>query len=755
MKLNFSLKRKKGKNADPDLDADADVDAEEEVAEETPKEKAKAKSSDSNAQQFFVDHGEKIVIAVVILLSGWMVYSSVGTLRVTKGHTPEKLSDQVNAVRRKMETNEPELVESSDLAGDLDTARVAIDPSFYLMDPWNIDLVPLKKRGTPELLPIVEVVAATDIPLYYVKEMRFDGRQGSQPELSEDEAERLQKYFETIEKRQEKKREEITRREENKIKNWHRSELKEIRRQHSDDADRRKEKEQELKAEREKREAALKADYLNVTSPQTLDLPAQARLQGVQLPKPDEKKRRRDEEESEVLVEARPFVVVKGLLPLVEQQSIYNQTFAAAHHFRSERDRPLYMEAQLLRLAVPDNADVTKLDWKQATELKFSDVRYMNNKGRSKRRGNWEINTWVVQAKEVVDSRFIHDDTPRHAKFGGVLTKSLGPRIYESWSTGGIASHPEVPLARKQSTEPKKEEEASSPRPVSPAQRPKDEEVVENDIFDEDEGEAEAAPAEVVEDEPQEQPEAAAEEEVDTTEALYRLVRIFDYSVEPGKRYSYRVRVAVRNPNSDAFDDISDENVEDLESRSKKWLTTKLSDPTVPVRVPTGEDVVGDGILEEIPSIREMELDVIVRVIDLGSNDLRQMRMKLPRGGIATGRGAVYSIDPVAREFERAPRTELYTSLTLIDMRGDYDIPLSSKSQGRVPTECLFMDEQGNIFQGDSFAARHKLALFKSLEDEFRRDAEAAGEEGDEDEDGFGDGGEDDEDDFDALFGDS
>ncbi len=752
MKLSFGKKSKKPQNdAETDVDVDDDVDIEEEddVAEEKPKAKKKAKSDGPGAQQFFIDHGEKIALGLVAILAGWIIYSSIGQLEVKKGYSPDKLSSKANSVKGRMASNPSPPLPDSEVIPE--GGRTPLDASKYSMKPWDIVLVPRTKRGDPQYLPVTQVVADADIPLYYVTKRMHVGRAGRVPQLPQEELDRREERLAKKKAQREEKAKARDAKEKNKLRAWKRRELNKIRKKKLE-GDEKKEEEAKINRQYNRKLADLEGDNASLSESMTVDLPAGFRLGGVSPPaQPEDGKRRRKKDVKEVLVEARPFVVVKGLLPLQAQQAIYDEVFAKAFHFSPQRDRPQYVEARLWRLEVPKNADLENLDWSKAKRIDYKRIGVMNNKlPKAEAIGNW-----AVRAKEVIDPRYVHDETSRYKSGLGALTKPLGPRVYSSWKVNGMATHPAVPLASRRKPKPRPAPEAAVEATPAKPDREEIEEPV--DSLEDDLEDDLVSDEDTTEDETEEEPEqqddedeTAVVEEAVAAEVSERLVRVFDYTVKPGKYYVYRIGVALRNPNSRKFKEIKDQNVEHPENRDatflpKSWDDTVWSEPTQPVYVPTGESLMAERIINAIPGVQEQEVDVIARAIDLGTNDLLQMRLQLRRGGMLAGRGAGITIDPVAKTTHRNPEADLVTSMTLIDMRGDQEF-----KTGSTPTECLYVDERGNISVRRSDQDRRDVEQFVRLEKLFKENAgQLAAEEGeggdDEGELGFG---EDDDDDF-------
>ncbi|GAB6166997.1 hypothetical protein JCM19992_29970 [Thermostilla marina] len=67
----------------------------------------------------------------------------------------------------------------------------------------------------------------------------------------------------------------------------------------------------------------------------------------------------------------------------------------------------------------------------------------------------------------------------------------------------------------------------------------------------------------------------------------YKLFRFVDYKVEPGRKYRYRVKLYLVNPNAN----VDPRFLEDESLAEKKWLETEWSDPSPPIAVPYDADI--------------------------------------------------------------------------------------------------------------------------------------------------------------------
>lgn len=96
----------------------------------------------------------------------------------------------------------------------------------------------------------------------------------------------------------------------------------------------------------------------------------------------------------------------------------------------------------------------------------------------------------------------------------------------------------------------------------------------------------------------------------------YRLFRFFDYRVEPGKRYRYRVRLRVENPNYGVSpEDVNREIRQRMEDKEnwKPYLTTDWSEPSDVVTIPPDDRLLAVSV--KPPGRNEIEPTARIRAI--------------------------------------------------------------------------------------------------------------------------------------------
>ncbi len=179
----------------------------------------------------------------------------------------------------------------------------------------------------------------------------------------------------------------------------------------------------------------------------------------------------------------------------------------------------------------------------------------------------------------------------------------------------------------------------------------------------------------------------------------YRLFRFFDFSAEPGKRYMYRVQLALRNPNHGVKAAV----LKNAGLADKPYLTTKWSEPSPIVAVPRETHVLVNAV--KPPPRPNAEPTGQITVVKW-----------LERSGIevfhefTTLRGQVANFPDVSVK-EAGGQVNFFSDTTAIDFRGGEH--LGPKSSTLTATgEVLLMDSDGSLSvrsEADDSAACRQL----------------------------------------------
>jgi hypothetical protein len=214
----------------------------------------------------------------------------------------------------------------------------------------------------------------------------------------------------------------------------------------------------------------------------------------------------------------------------------------------------------------------------------------------------------------------------------------------------------------------------------------------------------------------------------------FMLFRFFDYTVEPGRSYRYRVRLRLENPNfgvADRFlDDRVLERMQEIENRAKQkeaeggnarsirfewqYPETAWSDPTEVVFVPRDSRVLavsvkaprkaaepsgsmmvvkfdmdtGKEVFEEFTTVKRGQvLNFAGREFPPASQERPPRRNDDDDNGDGPRRPAVTSSIPV----------DYLTDTLVLDMRGGQRLSLARRGQMTAPGEILLLDAGGNL----------------------------------------------------------
>lgn len=170
-----------------------------------------------------------------------------------------------------------------------------------------------------------------------------------------------------------------------------------------------------------------------------------------------------------------------------------------------------------------------------------------------------------------------------------------------------------------------------------------------------------------------------------------RLFRFFDFDVEPGKRYKYRVRLALYNPNFA----VPVRYLADPSLREQPELYTDWSPPTPTVAAASGTQMFAGGVDPVEPRAK-----VLVRQFDAQTALTTARIFNLPRGATANAVG----VEVAAPTRSRRPLPQdaaslkigLNSDVTLVDMTGGHSLP-DGREGARSPGRVLFMTRNGEL----------------------------------------------------------
>jgi hypothetical protein len=188
-------------------------------------------------------------------------------------------------------------------------------------------------------------------------------------------------------------------------------------------------------------------------------------------------------------------------------------------------------------------------------------------------------------------------------------------------------------------------------------------------------------------------------------EVDHLLLRFFDFTVEPGKQYQYRVKIAIADPNHTILPESGALDPAVLDRRSKdktSWTRAAKdwSDPSRTVGIPTGAGTVH--VAEaKLPSGKtandEPAVKLIAESFDVEPADGSAIHFapeaEFRRGAVVNMKGKMRYTGDNDRWIDTKDNHELHTGLTVLDIEGA-DKTVRDMT---APTRVLLMDPAGNF----------------------------------------------------------
>jgi hypothetical protein len=416
----------------------------------------------------------------------------------------------------------------------------------------------------------------------------------------------------------------------------------------------------------------------------------------------------------DAVVEAARWVCVTGLVPYRDQLAKYTEEFSTAQHQDPTKDVPYWLGYLVERAEVTGNLkDPTKWEWKG--------ISVSGSKNFSLR--------WAVRASEVVDPGYTDEN----------LTFPLGPLLERNWDKG--VAHSKIPVldvSQRGMTggDTGVAVEAESASIADIAQRAGSNDLEEmlkrrntrtltNPGGEGLPGARVVAPRTAVSRMPgggygegsggysprmayqgEGGDESYASTGDGTQEAVeYLLFRFFDFSVEEGKQYSYRVQLVLENPNYR----VRPQYLKDASFARDEVKKSPWSEPSQIGAVSSFNELYAGPVEPAKTATLEPEANMIAVQLDpkLGTMAVYEMRKNRPgeRGKremppVKRGQPIKFSAKvDVVHPLTRIPTEETVAfdaKKVVVDMRGGerFD-PVSINDRDTFPGEVLTMDPNG------------------------------------------------------------
>lgn len=352
------------------------------------------------------------------------------------------------------------------------------------------------------------------------------------------------------------------------------------------------------------------------------------------------------------------WIVITGLVPIARQIEAFEEAFRNAEH-RTANDAPAYRGFYVQRAEVPESGSGQELQWEEPIACS-ADRKAIEGAGKTR------------EGQEVVDKKYVD------AK----LTFPLGVLVSNQTWGAEVAHPPEIPLVKEKA-------KAAPAKKTAPA------------------GKDSAAPFGEDIDREKTTADNAADKEADKA-PQHLLLRFFDFTVLPKKRYRYRVRLVLKNPNQHVdvkYLASAEYASKPILERAKDW-----SEPTEVIAVQPEVQI----LVRSEPLAKGPAVPVRIRVWDPQTGRWRQTKKDLVRGQVADFVDMV-AVQPKAGK----ERTEYFTGATAVDFTGGQRMFRSRQTQ---PIDLLMLEPDGS------------LVIHSELEDReaYQEEAEAPPEAGEE-----------------------
>lgn len=401
-------------------------------------------------------------------------------------------------------------------------------------------------------------------------------------------------------------------------------------------------------------------------------------------------------------LEERSWVCLVGAIPYVRQMDEYEHTFRDAFYQSPERDIPHYTLPQVERAEVVGGR---RLPWQPIRVISALE----DHAG------------WATDYPEQIDPRLVDPD----------LTEPLPPLVSTNYDVSAV-SHPQVKVVRIAKRKPEAPpSETASPSAIK--EEKKQSQPIIGGLRDK-KSDAPALSSSGTKNSPPGSVDKALEEPPEERFA-YRLFRYFDFDVQPGKTYCYRVKLVALNPNYELPQRLLIEPA----SAGKLLLQSKWSSSPPPVSVVRGTRLLAGaiGVDESDIALSEPITKILVRFFDFATSTQVITLLDAVRGSVLNQSGVPAPVaesesSPGKRSGKPAetPRIDVTTDAILLDLFGGEAI--SGQRDRKVPAHVLVLDKFGNFktlvqsddaytYEAELAAAQEVAASINSVTEQARK----------------------------------
>jgi len=176
----------------------------------------------------------------------------------------------------------------------------------------------------------------------------------------------------------------------------------------------------------------------------------------------------------------------------------------------------------------------------------------------------------------------------------------------------------------------------------------------------------------------------------------HKLLRVFDYSVQPNGRYRYRVKLELTNPNFGLNAKFLKNPAAPLNSQEFR-TSDKWSDPTDVVAIPSGYEALAGGV--EAKSV-EPWANLLVILLTREDGIPASTKIRTYRASLANKKESkVLATDPRTKKAIHIDEVDFNSGIVVVDIFGGKNVSLPKRrdSPYAAPGEVLLLDTHGNL----------------------------------------------------------
>ncbi|QDU58419.1 hypothetical protein [Aeoliella mucimassa] len=197
-------------------------------------------------------------------------------------------------------------------------------------------------------------------------------------------------------------------------------------------------------------------------------------------------------------------------------------------------------------------------------------------------------------------------------------------------------------------------------------------------------------------------------------EVPFLMLRFFDMSVQPGKSYKYRVRLVMADPNYQQRRDNLDPTV--VARNPKKNILGDWSDASPTIAIPSAGRVrVADADPLRDSAYSEPQVQMLVEAFDIDERgNARQAALELEdvrRGTVMNYHGEIEMLVDQGRFIKKVEDFTIDTGIVVLDLDGGQKLSRDMME----PTHALLMDTTGRMYLRDELDDEMEVAIHRAI----------------------------------------